>query len=156
MARKKLSACSVQDEDPNSINLDEITPIRPPDGGYAWVVMIASFVCMVLVDGTCFSYGLLIDDLQDSFKTNKMTMTFAGSLITGSYLIFGPLASGLSNFYNHRTLVIMGSFISSAAVGISTFLTNVYAFIFVFGVVGGKRHAPYYFSLAIDPNKKQA
>ena len=26
----------------------------PPDGGYGWVIMIASFFCNVIVDGVCF------------------------------------------------------------------------------------------------------
>ncbi|VDM18638.1 unnamed protein product [Hydatigera taeniaeformis] len=31
-----------------------------PDGGWGWVVVFSSFVCMILVDGICLSYGLLV------------------------------------------------------------------------------------------------
>ena len=35
--------------------LDDTTlPPVPPDGGYGWVIMIASFFCNVIVDGVCF------------------------------------------------------------------------------------------------------
>ena len=28
--------------------------LTPPDGGYGWVVLIASFFCSVIIDGVCF------------------------------------------------------------------------------------------------------
>ncbi|VDP56373.1 unnamed protein product [Schistosoma curassoni] len=31
------------------------------DGGWGWFVVLGSFCCMVLVDGICFTYGLLIN-----------------------------------------------------------------------------------------------
>lgn len=35
-------------------------PDNPPDGGWGWIVVLGSFCCMILVDGVCFSYGLLL------------------------------------------------------------------------------------------------
>ncbi|CAH8625602.1 unnamed protein product [Heterobilharzia americana] len=32
-----------------------------PDGGWGWIVVLGSFCCMVLVDGVCFTYGLLLN-----------------------------------------------------------------------------------------------
>ncbi|KAL5969018.1 Monocarboxylate transporter 12 [Taenia solium] len=31
-----------------------------PDGGWGWIVVFSSFVCMILVEGICLSYGLLV------------------------------------------------------------------------------------------------
>ncbi|VUZ39677.1 unnamed protein product, partial [Hymenolepis diminuta] len=31
-----------------------------PDGGWGWIVVFASFVCMILVEGICLSYSLLV------------------------------------------------------------------------------------------------
>lgn len=31
-----------------------------PEGGWGWVVVFSSFVCMILVEGVCLSYGLLV------------------------------------------------------------------------------------------------
>ncbi|XP_018645748.1 monocarboxylate transporter, putative [Schistosoma mansoni] len=33
------------------------------DGGWGWFVVLGSFCCMVLVDGICFTYGLLINPI---------------------------------------------------------------------------------------------
>ncbi|VDP90076.1 unnamed protein product [Echinostoma caproni] len=35
-------------------------PDNPPDGGWGWIVVLGSFCCMILVDGICLSYGLLL------------------------------------------------------------------------------------------------
>lgn len=33
------------------------TIVIPPDGGFGWIVMLASFCCNFIVDGIVFSFG---------------------------------------------------------------------------------------------------
>ncbi len=35
---------------------ESLVPV-PPDGGFGWVIMVASFFCNVIVDGVCFRSG---------------------------------------------------------------------------------------------------
>ncbi|VDP75499.1 unnamed protein product [Echinostoma caproni] len=113
------------------IDLDDLEPPLPPDGGYGWFIVLGSFVCMVLVDGVCFSYGIFLSELEATFGATKMQMTLAGSLLTG------PIVSGLMNRFGARILVLIGSIISSVSIVISSFARDVNMFIVVFGVIGG-------------------
>ncbi|TPP65571.1 Solute carrier family 16 member 1 [Fasciola gigantica] len=119
------------------IDLDRLEPLLPPDGGYGWFIVLGSFICMVLVDGVCFSYGIFLSELEATFGATKMQMTLAGSLLTGCYFMVGPFVGGLMNRFGSRKLVVIGTLLSSTSILVSSFAQNVNMFIVVFGVIGG-------------------
>ena len=45
--------------------------IVPPDGGWGWLVMIASFLCNTVVDGIVFSAGMFQDPIRLDFGVGK-------------------------------------------------------------------------------------
>lgn len=61
----------------------------PPDGGWGWAVVAASFTISLLVDGVCFSFGIFFDEFREEFGTSKAQTSWIGSVLNGSYLIFG-------------------------------------------------------------------
>lgn len=58
-------------------------------GGFGWVVVLASFMCNVIVDGIIFSFGILLPEISSEFNESKATTAWIGSLQTGFYLIVG-------------------------------------------------------------------
>lgn len=50
--------------------------VVPPDGGWGWVVMIASFFCNVIVDGIVLTAGLLLDQIMTEFNCSKAEVSF--------------------------------------------------------------------------------
>ena len=65
------------------------TPL-PPDGGWGWMVMMASFVSNLLVDGMLYTFGVLFIELIHSFpEASKAQISSVGSLLGGFYLIVG-------------------------------------------------------------------
>lgn len=70
------------------------TIVIPPDGGFGWIVMLASFCCNFIVDGIVFSFGSFIEPIQTEFGASKASIALVGSLLSGFYLIFGPFVSG--------------------------------------------------------------
>ena len=58
-------------------------------GGFGWVVVFASFMCNVIVDGIIFSFGILLPEISAEFNETKATTAWIGSLQTGLYLIVG-------------------------------------------------------------------
>ncbi|VDQ17731.1 unnamed protein product, partial [Trichobilharzia regenti] len=69
------------------IDLEKLSPPLPPDGGWGWLIVFGSFLCMVLVDGMCFSYGIFLSELEETFAASKTQMTLGGSLLTGFYFM---------------------------------------------------------------------
>lgn len=66
------------------------------DGGYGWVIVIASFLCNMVVDGIAYTFGVFLDDFAKSFGETKGTVTWVGSLLSGMYLTAGRV---LANTY---------------------------------------------------------
>jgi len=66
----------------------------PPDGGWGWVIVFASFMCNMIVDGIAYTFGVFLDSFADEFVpagegTGKVA--WVGSLLSGVYLSVGKL-----------------------------------------------------------------
>lgn len=61
----------------------------PPDGGYGWVIVFASFMCNMIVDGIAYTFGVFIGELVDQFGEGKGKVAWIGSLLSGMYLSAG-------------------------------------------------------------------
>ncbi len=57
-----------------------------PDGGYGWVIVLASFLCNVIVDGIAYTFGLFFEEFVRHFNTSKGKVALCGSLLSGCYL----------------------------------------------------------------------
>lgn len=121
----------------NDICDDPVTPPLPPDGGWGWVVVVASLLTNVVVDGVCFSFGIFLDAFVDHFGESRGKTAWVGSLIPGMYLCMGPLVSALANKYGCRNVTMTGSVVAAIFFIISTFSHNVNMLIFTYGVMGG-------------------
>lgn len=63
--------------------------VQPPDGGWGWVVVAASFVCNFFVDGMIFSFGPFLTEIQSSLDTSYTQVALVASLLSGCYLLAG-------------------------------------------------------------------
>lgn len=66
-------------------------PPAAPDGGYAWWVLVGSFVCNLLVDGVVFAFGGIYEHLKLHFHASATEASLVGSLLCGCYLLMGAL-----------------------------------------------------------------
>ncbi len=60
-----------------------------PDGGWGWMVLLASFVNIVVVDGICFTYGMIMSEYKRVFGFNQSEVGWLGSTLAGTYLLMG-------------------------------------------------------------------
>ena len=61
----------------------------PPDGGYGWLVVLASFFTNMIVDGVCYSFGVFFLEFLDYFREGRSKTAWVGSLLPGIYLAIG-------------------------------------------------------------------
>ncbi|XP_032667087.1 monocarboxylate transporter 12 isoform X1 [Odontomachus brunneus] len=130
----------LQLEDVNDNNNDETIEVEmvvPPDGGWGWVIVAASFMCNLFVDGIIFSFGVFLNDIADAFGVSKARVALVGSLQTGFYLMVGPFVSALANRYGFRLVAILGSVISCSAFVLSYFSTSIEFLYISYGCIGG-------------------
>lgn len=84
MAAERAADDDVEEE------LEEVGIIQPPDGGYGWVVVLASFMANLVVDGVIFSISETIVPLwEKEFNTSTSLATISPSLLAGCYLLSG-------------------------------------------------------------------
>ncbi|XP_045199403.2 monocarboxylate transporter 12-like [Mercenaria mercenaria] len=113
------------------------TPIPPPDGGWGWMVVLASFLIHVIADGIVYSFGIFYMEFLEYFKGGKGETAWVGSLVPGVTLSVGPLASILTNKYGCRVTTIAGAIIAAAGFVLSLFAPNLYFLYFSFGIMSG-------------------
>ena len=70
------------------IKVDKVV-YRLPDGGYGWVVVIASFLTHLIIDGLIYSYGVFLRDFQVEFEIGTGLVAGLGSLMSGTCLLTG-------------------------------------------------------------------
>jgi len=61
----------------------------PPDGGYGWIIVMASFFNHVIVDGIAYTFGVFYVEFLEQFKESKSKTSLVGSLLAGCYLFSG-------------------------------------------------------------------
>uniref|UniRef100_A0A1Q3F8J6 Putative monocarboxylate transporter n=1 Tax=Culex tarsalis TaxID=7177 RepID=A0A1Q3F8J6_CULTA len=111
--------------------------VVPPDGGWGWLVMIASFLCNTVVDGIVFSAGMFQDPIRLDFGVGKAEVALVSSLLSGFYLLTGPFVSALANRWGFRPVTIIGAVIASIGFVLSYYATSL-AFLYVtYGIIGG-------------------
>lgn len=108
-----------------------------PDGGWGWAVCFGSFLINFVLDGTMFSFGVLLIELLDYFGEGKAKTAWVGSSLLGMSMLMGPIVSMLLERYSCRQITIAGTLISVVAFIISTFSPSIEILIVTYGILGG-------------------
>jgi MFS family permease len=109
----------------------------PPDGGYGWVIVIASFIVNMIADGVTFSFGVLFVELQAEFHESKAYTAGVVSLFHAVPLLSGPIASALTDRYGCRKMTILGSLLATTGFILSSFCYSLELLYVTFGLISG-------------------
>ena len=60
-----------------------------PDGGWGWMVLVASFLSSLIVSGVSFAFGIFYLQFLLHFQENKGKTAWIGSVLNGTYQIMG-------------------------------------------------------------------
>ena len=106
-----------------------------PDGGWGWVVVLASMIISMVADGISFSFGLLYIEFLEHFGESKSKTAWIGSLFMAVPLLSGPIGSALVDRYGCRTMTIVGGIISGVGFTMSAFVNSIELMYTTFGVI---------------------
>ena len=68
---------------------------------YGWLVVVASFLCNMVIDGMGYSFGMMLQPLMQELSEGAGWVSFVGSLQTGVYLLSSLLAAAITNKYTY-------------------------------------------------------
>lgn len=108
-----------------------------PDGGWGWMVVLASLILSMIADGISFSFGLLYVEFLNEFGASKSTTSWIGSLFMAVPLLSGPIMSALVDKYGCRPMTIIGGLISASGFIISSRVNSIGIMYLTFGLLAG-------------------
>jgi MCP family monocarboxylic acid transporter-like MFS transporter 14 len=139
-----------------NVPVDVAVPI-PPDGGYGWVVLIASFVSVrpkmfsktkkkifilfqfvsFICDGCMYSFGIILTHIKNDFNASQGLVNLISSFNTGFIFMSGPAIAGFANQFGIRPVIMAGSVVGASMFVLAAFSPNIYFVMASFGFVGG-------------------
>lgn len=114
-----------------------MTEARPPDGGWGWVVVFASFLVNLIADGITFSFGVFYMHFLEYFGEGKGKTAWIGGIFMAMPLLSGPVASFLTDRYGCRRVTVFGSLLAALGFVISAFVDNMETLFLTFGIMAG-------------------
>lgn len=118
-------------------SIGQYSEAKPPDGGWGWVVVFASFFVNLIADGITFSFGVIYVEFLNYFNEGKAKTAWIGSLFMAMPLLSGPIASFLTDRYGCRKVTIAGSILASLGFVMSSFSNSMEMLFFTFGILAG-------------------
>jgi MFS family permease len=124
-------------EDNTQEEVDSNLQPPPPDGGWGWVVVFASFAIHIVADGVTYSFGVFYLEFLHYFNEGKGATAWIASILVGVTLCSGPISSSFVNKYGCRAVTIAGSFLAGACLVLSVFARSVLTLYFTIGLGTG-------------------
>jgi len=134
--------------------------VTPPDGGWGWFVVLASFMIHIIADGITYSFGVFLVELIEDLGADRGATSFIPSILVGVTLGSGPIASYFTNKYGCRLVTIAGAVLAASGMAISAAADSIVILYFTVGVLTGLGfgliYLPAIVSVSIYFEKKRA
>ncbi|CAF2044640.1 unnamed protein product [Rotaria magnacalcarata] len=109
-----------------------------PDGGWGWMIVLASFSIHFIMDGITYSMGLVfLDPMRAQLSLDRASVSAIFGILPAVTLGAGPIATVLTNMYGCRAVAIGGSCLASFGFLLSRLWANVWFYYFTIGIMGG-------------------
>lgn len=112
---------------------------EPPEGGWGWVVILASFVSHVITLGVAYSFGVLYRALlaDASLGGDRGATALVGSSASAATLAAGVFVSAIVTRYGHRAAAGAGAALVPLGLLLSSVVTDLPSLYFTWGVLLG-------------------
>ncbi|XP_076453763.1 monocarboxylate transporter 14-like isoform X2 [Babylonia areolata] len=110
---------------------------RDVDGGWAWVVLLASFMNLLLASGICFVSGIFQKLFLEQFRQSVAFTAWVTALFSSLMQLAGPLSGMLTSATNCRVAVMTGGALLAGGLAASCFATSLHFLFVSFGLIAG-------------------
>ncbi|XP_056623907.1 monocarboxylate transporter 9a [Triplophysa dalaica] len=107
------------------------------DGGWGWIIVLASFMAQLLSFGSPQSVGVLYPEWLIAFQEGKGMTAWVGSMVSGVALITSPVCSACVENFGARPVTVFSGVMVAGGLMLSAFAPNVSFLIFSYGIVVG-------------------
>ncbi|NXS97355.1 MOT14 protein, partial [Jacana jacana] len=115
-------------------------PIKPNpniDGGWAWMIVLSSFLVHILIMGSQMALGILNMEWLEEFNQSRGLTAWVSSLSMGITLIVGPFIGLFISMCGCRKTAIIGGILNALGWILSAYASNVHYLFLTFGVTAG-------------------
>ena len=123
------------------------------EGWYGWLVVAASFLCVCVLDGVGYSFGVLLPSLLEELGQGRGVLAMAGSLQVGVYGLSSPLVSRLVERWGERSCCLLGSLLSCAGLLLASLAQSITALILSYSLLTGLGFGLMYLPSVVIPSK---
>ncbi|XP_070535231.1 monocarboxylate transporter 12-like [Ptychodera flava] len=109
----------------------------PPDGGWGWVIVFASFIGFVISAGLVNSFSVLYVAFLDAFGESKAVTAWISGIFDVAFVISTSYGVAFSKRFGHRKTVMAAGVLTSLGILTSGFTIHVYQLYFTYGVLTG-------------------
>ena len=106
-------------------------------GGRAWLVVAASFFCLCILDGICYTFGVFLEPLMEELGLGRGAVSVAGGLQIGSSSLVSLLAARLVTQYGTRPVCVWGALLAGAGLGVASLARDLPSLLASFSLVAG-------------------
>ncbi|XP_070533822.1 monocarboxylate transporter 12-like isoform X2 [Ptychodera flava] len=110
---------------------------KPPDGGWGWLIVLATFTIFTIAGGNVYSIGVLFVAFLDAFGRSKADTSWIGSIFGFSLCMSSSVGIALAKKLGHRKTVMISGFVVSCGILGSSFATELYHVYISYGIVTG-------------------
>ncbi|XP_056111618.1 monocarboxylate transporter 6 [Rhinichthys klamathensis goyatoka] len=108
-----------------------------PDGGWGWVVLVATILVLALTLAFPACISIFYLDLQEEFEASYSETSWVPSIMTSVLHAGGPLCSVLVERFGCRATVMFGGMLSGLGMAVSSFSHSIVHLYITTGVITG-------------------
>lgn len=112
--------------------------VTAPDGGWGWVVLVATIVVLALTLAFPSCMGIFYTDLQNEFQASNSQTSWVPSIMTSVLHAGGPFCSVLVERLGCRATVMLGGVLSGLGMAASSFTQSIVQLYITAGVITGQ------------------
>ncbi|XP_059386692.1 monocarboxylate transporter 12-B-like isoform X1 [Carassius carassius] len=111
--------------------------VLPPDGGWGWMIVAGCFVVTVCTRAVTRCISIFFVEFQMHFARDYSGTAWIHSLVDCTTMLCAPLGSLIGNRLSCRVAVMLGGFLSSIGLVLSSFATSLEYLYLTLGVLTG-------------------